>query len=95
MAGFYNAGDRKVRPGVYARIVNNGVTMNTVNVTPPLPPSDSGSDDPVATVRLSVSSDGVLRATGKGFSLGSDGHTVVFAADINAVVSGEMITVNH
>ena len=95
MAGFYNAGDRKVRPGVYARISNIGVPVNTENVAPPLPPSDSGSDDPVVAVRLSVSSDGVLSATGQGFSLSSGGHTVVFSAAIKAVVSGEKITVNH
>lgn len=95
MAGFYNAGERKVRPGVYARVSNIGVSVNTEIIAPPLPPSDSGSDDPVVAVRLSVSSDGVLSATGQGFSIGSDGHTVVFAAAIKAVVSGEKITVNH
>ena len=55
MAGFYNAGDWKVRPGVYARICNIGVPVNTENVAPPLPPSDSGSDDPVVAVRLTLS----------------------------------------
>ena len=88
---FFNGGERNQRPGVHIRIVNRAEPVNVGNVVPPLPPDEP--DEPVVGIRLSVSPDGVLRATGQGFSLGSGGDTVVFAAAINAVVSGETIVV--
>ena len=94
---FFTAGERKNRPGVHIMFVNRAETLSVEGDAQTLPPSsggDSGSDDPVV-VRLSVSSDGVLSATGQGFTLGSGGDTVVFSAAINAVVAGETIVVTN
>lgn len=93
MARFYNDGEQMVRPGVYARYINIGGPGSTVNVVPPLPPSSDGDSGDV--IRLSVSPDGVLMATGQGFSLGSGGHTVIFAAAIDDRVIGETIVVTN
>ena len=87
---FFNGGELNQRPGVHIRIVNRAEPVNVADVAQPLPP-----DEPVVGIRLSVSPDGVLMATGQGFSLGSGGHTVVFATAINAVVSGETIVVTN
>ena len=77
-----------MRPGVYARFIDLG---GPANVVQPMPPSSGGDSGDV--IRLSVSPDGILSATGQGFTLGSGGHTVIFAAAIDDRVIGETIVV--
>lgn len=90
---FFNDGERNRRPGVHIRITDRAEHVSLADVVQPLPPDEP--DEPVFEVLLSVSPDGVLSATGQGFTLGSGGHTVVFSAAINAVVAGETIVVTN
>ena len=92
---FFNDVERNRRPGVYIRLVNRAEPVSAESVTQPLPPDPDEPDAPVVAVRLSVSPEGVLSATGHGFSLKSGSEAVVFSTAINATVIGETIAVTN
>lgn len=95
---FFTPGEKKTRPGVYMRIVNNGANARTQDVMPVQPQPPSGGDDPVVAGIVSVM-DGVLSANGQALTLGAGssegGYTVVFGPTIAAAVLGETLVVTN
>lgn len=94
MSVFYNNGERKLRPGVYKRIVNSGDT-SYLNVIPPFTPIQPSEPEPERAY-LAVTPEGVLYAVGQALSLTADGDTVVIDRKIDTAIYGETLVVtNH
>ena len=91
MAGFYKQGERKLRPGVYTRIVNIGDVGMVA--TPSQPPAPDGDDE--ERIMLLVNEEGVLYPVGPALSLGDDGTMAIVSDAVNAIVYGETLVVNN
>ena len=80
MSGFYNNGERKLRPGVYMRIVNSGDT-SLLSVIPPYTPIRPSEPDPDVNPdnAIFVTSEGVMYARGPVLSVtvGDDGENIL------------------
>lgn len=91
MSGFYYDGERKIRPGVYKRIVNSGDIP-----TGPVPPFTPIQPSEPELAYLAVTPEGVLYAVGQALSLSADGGTVVIDRKIDTAIYGETLVVtNH
>ena len=94
MSGFYYDGERKIRPGVYKRIVSTGDTSR-LDVIPPYTPIQPSEPEPELAY-LAVTPEGTLYDVGRVLFLSADGETVVIDPKIDTAIYGETLVVtNH
>ena len=98
MSAFYNAEEKKIRPGVYRRITNIGkitIKPSTPTVVPDVPPAPPEED----TANLSVSYDegtGAVTLAGSGIQVVYDeetGAVTIMAAGLTVDYDDETDTV--
>ena len=94
MAGFFNIGERKRRPGVYARIANIGKNVGVLPFAPVEVPDPSPGGEETVSVKILVSPEGVMYAVGPALSIGSSG-TVVIADAVNATADGATLVIKN
>jgi len=93
MAGFFNTGERKKRPGVYFQIANIGRDAATLTIPVKVPETGGGEES--VSMKILVSTEGVMYAEGPALSLGSGGYTVVIADAVNATADGETLVIKN
>lgn len=90
MAGFYNEGERKKRPGVYLRIVNRGAASSVpayppVIPTPTPPPTPPSEDTDVITVAYDAN--GIVTLAIPGCTVTYDGNSTVTLSGLTVPVT--------